>query len=93
MVDRVVNSEANSSFYSEALIMNKTLGPKVNSYEANLELIRAIREGRIHTIVKALSNGADPDCTVEEDGDTFALIHLATKNHNVSAVSLLIAHG
>jgi len=92
-VAKMVNNEANSSFYSEALIMNKTLGPKVNSYEANLELIRAVREGRIHAIVKSLSNGADPDSTVEEDGDTFALIHLATKNHNVSAVSLLIAHG
>ena len=63
------------------------------SAELNQQLISAVKAGKIHAAMKALSSGADPDTSVAEENDTLSVVHLASRANNFSILSLLIAYG
>jgi len=50
------NKSDNSMFYDEAIIVGNSLGPRFNE-QANADLIDAVKDGRLHAAVKALSHG------------------------------------
>lgn len=56
-------------------------------------MIDAVKSGKIHGALRALSSGADPDTSVTEENDTLSVVHLASRSNNFSVLSLLIAHG
>jgi len=63
------------------------------SAELNQQLISAVKAGKIHAAMKALSSGADPDTSIAEENDTLSVVHLASRSNNYSILSILIAYG
>ena len=52
--------------------------------ELNQELIEAVKGAKIHAALKALSAGADPDTSVQEENDTLSVVHLAARANSFS---------
>jgi len=85
-------ADQNTSFYAEAMVMENSLDLS-KTVKLNQNLIDAVKNGKIHGALRALSSGADPDTSVTEENDTLSVVHLASRSNNFSVLSLLIAHG
>merc|ERR1719245_2553507 len=74
-------------------MIQNSLTDAQDSTIANLALITAVKAEDFQGAAAALKSSADPDSTLEEGNDVFALVHLAAKNGDSLCLSLLVSYG